>query len=57
MGFLDDLLRGGDSDRIAENPWADGRGPSFELPQGDGKDSTGGFGWGNEGNSTGGFGW
>lgn len=45
LNFLDDLLRGGDSDRIAENPWADGRGPSFELPQGDGKDPLKDYGW------------
>lgn len=33
--FLNDLLRGGDSDNVAENPWSDGRGPSIETPNGD----------------------
>ncbi|MBA4544556.1 hypothetical protein H1164_17135 [Thermoactinomyces daqus] len=45
LNFLDDLLRGGDSDRIAENPWGSGQGPSLDLPQGDEKDPLKDCGW------------
>lgn len=33
--IFDDLLKGGDADKIAENPWADGKGPSIDTPSGD----------------------
>jgi hypothetical protein len=35
LNFLADLFRSGETDRIAENPWGDGRGPSISTPSGD----------------------
>lgn len=45
MSFLDDLFRPAETDRIAENPWSNGRSPSTELPQGDEKDPMKDCGW------------